>query len=357
MSCYHPLVALKIDQTQSFRPKYKVIGSLEGFGSFDHIKDVYSYADPILVPCGQCKGCRVDLSRAWADRMVLEFDHTKKAVFVTLTYDDEHLPLSDLGYPTVLKSDLQTFMKDLRGNKYYDGKEIRFFGSAEYGSLRKRSHYHVILFGLSLDDFRFDRDDPDDDGHIRDFQQPSFFVGRTDHHLYYDGQNKLHQPYYRCPHLDNVVWKKGRCCIAEFSWESAAYTARYVRKKLNGELSDVYFEKHINPPFALMSRRPGIGSYFIEDHPEKDLFEERLLSFKGKLRPLPNFIFDKLADIDPIRYNEIKEQRKRLAEDRMLLELQNTDLSFEENLAIKEHNFDKAFSVLSDARNNAEILY
>lgn len=332
MSCYYPMVALK----DSFRSKhgdvinirkYRFVGKLENLGKWEDIKRDYSEFDPILLPCGNCKGCRLDQSRTWADRMCLEFDHTKKAVFLTLTYDNDHLRVNKFGVPTLVKSDLSTFMKDLRGNKYYENKQIRFYGCGEYGDRFGRPHMHVILFGVDLSDFT-------DGGFIGSFQVPEFFLGRNDHKLYYAGQNELKQIYYRSPHLDNIVWKKGRVCITEFSWKSAAYVARYVRKKLKGELEYLYDDYDLQAPFALMSRKPGLAGYFMDDHPEKDFFEENKFSFNGKVRPIPNYLFDKLEKENYLVYHAIKKQRKQFAEDNMLLKLQQTDLSFEEQLEV-----------------------
>lgn len=74
MSCYHPMVAVRDPGEKMFR----VLGSVP---SVDFTKESHRYSETILVPCGQCKGCRMDKSRTWADRMCLEFDHTKKPVF------------------------------------------------------------------------------------------------------------------------------------------------------------------------------------------------------------------------------------------------------------------------------------
>lgn len=340
MSCYHPMVAFKNDYSKSYKPKYKFYGKLENIGSWIEVKEKYSDWSPILLPCGNCIGCRLDKSRTWADRMCLEFDHTKKAVFVTLTYDDTNLRFDDAGYPTLCKKDAQTFMKDLRGCKYYEGTEIRFYLSGEYSPEKQRPHMHVILFGLSLEDFS-------DDGVIRPFHYPEFYVGRSDHELYYDGKNKFGDVYYRCPYLESVVWKKGRCCITEFDWKTAAYTARYVTKKLTGERESEYGLRL--PPFALMSRNPGISGYYLDDHPEKDLFEEIRFSYNGMQKPYPKFVFDKLKDIDDDSfrvYNAIKEQRKKYAEDEMLLKLQQTDLSYEGLLAVEEDRLKRVSTTL-----------
>lgn len=328
MSCYHPMVAVRDLGDQMFR----ILGSVP---SIDFTKESHRYSETLLVPCGQCKGCRMDKSRTWADRMCLEYDHTKKACFLTLTYDSEHLPLSGVVdwstgecFPTLVKEHMSTFMKDLRGNKHFENIEIRFYGSGEYGDKRGRPHLHIILFGVSL----------------QDFDWPLENSGLVLHAM-----NELHQPTYRSRILEEVIWKKGLVGISEFSWETAAYVARYVRKKLTGELSSVYTDKGQIPPFSLMSRRPGISGYYLIDRPDLDIFDVNTFSVKGKVKHYPDYLYDKLVDLNPScadRFEQFKLDRRKYAEDRTLNELWQTDLSFEELLAVKEAGFDRKTSSL-----------
>ena len=86
VACYSPLLA---EWTGAYNSNGKKIIRFRGGYFHESDKD-----DPkkFQVPCGKCIGCRLDYAKRWSDRMYLEFDHTKKAVFITLTYRDEDLP-------------------------------------------------------------------------------------------------------------------------------------------------------------------------------------------------------------------------------------------------------------------------
>ena len=113
-----------------------------------------------FIPCGKCLGCRLDYGRKWADRMILELDHSKKACFITLTYNDENLPDYVINEETgeacspLVKDHVSQFMKNLRSREPYVSREekLRFFASGEYGPLWHRPHYHLILFGTDLEE-------------------------------------------------------------------------------------------------------------------------------------------------------------------------------------------------------------
>ena len=113
----------------------------------------------VPLPCGQCIGCRIDYSRQWANRCLLELKYHDSAWFCTFTYDDDHVPRTYYPDPetgeaipalTLQKRDFQLLMKRIR--KKFENDKIRFFMSGEYGSQTFRPHYHAILFGLHLDD-------------------------------------------------------------------------------------------------------------------------------------------------------------------------------------------------------------
>ena len=109
-----------------------------------------------LLPCGKCEYRRKQVADQWATRIELEAKEWDDVIFLTLTYDDDHIPYGEIikGYrsiqsQTVSKRDVQLFIKRLR--KAYK-KPIKYFLAAEYGGRTKRPHYHAIVFGLKPPD-------------------------------------------------------------------------------------------------------------------------------------------------------------------------------------------------------------
>lgn len=316
MSCYRPLYG-KFNGYENGKAKYKVLSST----------GVPAEWPDVNVPCGHCIGCRLDRSRQWADRMMLELDHSKTAIFLTLTYDDFNVPLAcvlDDGSPlfSLNKRDVQLFMKRLR--KAFSGREIRFYLSGEYGTETHRPHYHVILFGLSLSDF------PD--------IQPVCC-------------NSFGQFLYKSDAMYNI-WKLGHVALAEVSWQTCAYVARYCVKKLGSDVSRETFQVfNVQPEFSLMSRRPGIAGYFAEEHPDliersKQYFSDVNGASPRTSCPTPKFVFEKLSLTNPDLYDKIKSQRRIYARDKELLSLSRTDLDFWEYDRVKEFNHEKRSSPL-----------
>lgn len=98
--------------------------------------------DRVSVPCGRCYACKAKRQEDWALRLMQEFKASKNAYFITLTYDEEHLPWGNES-PTLCKRDIQLFIKRLRKV----GK-VRYFIVGEYGDKTSRPHYHGIIFNL-----------------------------------------------------------------------------------------------------------------------------------------------------------------------------------------------------------------
>ena len=308
MSCYHPFVAIPKDEPNANgKVEYRIIGSRS-----DHQE--YLQVDPraILIPCGKCIGCRLDYSRQWADRMMLELDSRKKAIFVTLTYDNDHVPFTEdeetgsFGWLTLDKRDLQLFFKRLR--KYFSDKEIKYYASGEYGSHTLRPHYHAIIFGLSIEDF-------------------------PDHVL--KGRNELGQRHFTSGTLQSI-WSNGFVVLAEVNWRTCAYVSRYVQKKVfhGMQYSDLF---GVVPEFSLCSRRPGIGSKFLDDH--KFLFDSSTIYVNGVPdgMKIPKYFLKKLSLIDPEKYDMLCEERQQYAKDSDFLKSQSTDLGAVDRLEIEEN--------------------
>lgn len=212
----------------------------------------YSF-DYIEIACGKCVGCRLQHSREWSIRCILEAGKHKHNSFLTLTYDDDHLHLSNFArndtgeiIGTLNKKDLQDFWKRLR--KAVVPEKLRYFACGEYGSKTYRPHYHAIVFGLEVPDKVFYRRSP---------------IGDC---------------YYTSDWL-NKIWQNGNVIIGDVTAESCAYTARYVIKKAEDpDISDFYSDLDLQPEFLVMSRRPGIGFGAFEDDPDIDRYRVRYIS-------------------------------------------------------------------------------
>ena len=130
MPCYHPISAYQCTD-----------GSIVFYESKRH--DV---SRSLQLPCGQCVGCRLERSRQWAIRCMHEAQMHTQNCFLTLTYDDAHLPSDrSLHY-----RDFQLFIKRLR--KRYPGRRIRYYMAGEYGENFGRPHWHACIFGFDFDD-------------------------------------------------------------------------------------------------------------------------------------------------------------------------------------------------------------
>jgi hypothetical protein len=80
--------------------------------------------------------------------LVKEGERSKSAHFVTLTYDTDYVPITEKGFLTLNKKHLQTFMKRLRK---LSNEKLKYYACGEYGSLKMRPHYHIILFNANAD--------------------------------------------------------------------------------------------------------------------------------------------------------------------------------------------------------------
>ncbi|NLD49609.1 MAG: hypothetical protein GX660_20880, partial [Clostridiaceae bacterium] len=278
----------------------------------------YSYRaiyDWIEIPCGKCIGCRLAYSRMWADRCLAEATLHESSYFCTFTYNDDNLPINEYidnegtyrHSMTLNKRDFQLFMKRLRKNYKYDNK-IRYFMAGEYGSTTARPHYHAIIFGLKLDDLELCRKTP------------------LGFNLYMS-------------QFISDIWQQGYVIIAEVTWETCAYTARYIMKKQTGSAATFYKEYNIVPEFTLMSRRPGIAKEFYDKNKHKLLYERGvdISTPKGGRKIRSTKYFDKFLDMEyPVEREILKESTKKHMEVIKQKKLLKTDLSYLEMLEVSE---------------------
>lgn len=103
----------------------------------------------LKIPCRKCLGCALDRKNQWASRCLIESKKWSSNLFVTLTYDEQHVP------PELCRKDFQNFMKRLREWCSRNGKPSpRVYYRGEYGEHTYRPHFHAILFNFSLEDLK-----------------------------------------------------------------------------------------------------------------------------------------------------------------------------------------------------------
>lgn len=135
------------------------------------------FIEYVMLPCGKCAACVERKIMEWSFRLDEERKDSECCYFVTLTYDNEHVPLNEYGKMTLNKEHLKQYFKLLKQNKrrsftkksksngkryadweqhYYgsnlEGSKIKYYAVGEYGTKRRRPHYHAIIYNCSRHD-------------------------------------------------------------------------------------------------------------------------------------------------------------------------------------------------------------
>lgn len=271
MACYTPLDAW---QTESGEIVFSERGKIRR---------------ALKLPCGSCVGCRIEAARQWGVRCVHEAQMHTSSYFVTLTYDDDHLP----NPPMLVYRDFQLFMKRLR--KRF-GK-VRFFMCGEYGESNGRPHFHACLFGLRLDDLVL---------HKRSSNGVSL---------------------YRSSSLDSI-WQLGFASVGDVTFDSAVYIANYMAKSSGVVRFDAETGEVFTREFRHMSLKPGIGQSFIEKY-RGDVFNYDHVVINGRCAKPPRFYDRWLERVDPLA-------REALEPGRYLKALRGAEDSSPARLAVRE---------------------
>lgn len=261
MPCYHPVQAFRLSNGEIvFVERGDVVQTLD-------------------LPCGRCIGCRLERSRKWATRCVHESQMHERSSYVTLTYDDAHLP-QDGG---LHHRDFQLFMKRVR--KEF-GPGIRYYMCGEYGDVTARPHYHALLFGVGFDDLEPWKKNPRGD------------------------------VVYRSATLERL-WRLGFCLVGEVTFESAAYVARYVMKKVTGDAAEEEYRRvdpdsgevfQVVPPYNRMSLKPGIGSTWLAKF-GSDVYPQDHCVVNGVPGKPPRYYDQHFEKLDPEGFEDLKFRR------------------------------------------------
>lgn len=284
MSCYKPLKGW-LSKTLTDKGKRGIVFNPKN-----------GYLDKrVEVPCGQCIGCRLEKSRQWAVRCMHESQLHDANCFLTLTYDDKHLP----EYLSIEKKEVQNFIKRLR--KKYPAKDIRYLYCGEYGEKNDRPHYHICLFGI---DFR----------HDRKFHS----ITSLEHKLY--TSETLDNLWSKCAEGEDRPSKIGHAIIGDLTFQSSAYVARYITKKVNGDLKAEKYGEICDPStgeillartpeFAEASRKPALGKRWFEKH-YKEVYPNDFVVINKTPQKPPKYYDTLLERIDPDLYTSVKYKRQ-----------------------------------------------
>lgn len=277
------------------------------------------------IACGQCLGCRLDHAKLWQGRCLMEMQEHDSTYFLTLTYDDEHLPLKSrycheyvddstgevLSVPvaTLSLDDVQRWKKRLaKAWSKRSDKPLRFYGCGEYGDTTMRPHYHFLVFGLDLTD---------------------------DELTYYktSAAGKINSTLYNCDWITKT-WGNGHVVIGKGTFESAGYIARYVLKKRGAIDKQFYLDNGLLPPFINMSRRPGIGLPYLERVSEVIVNDDGIDDIHistangGKTIRISGYMLDKLSVVYPEIVTKVKDQRREAMDIKRAAIKSKTDLPY-----------------------------
>lgn len=192
-----------------------------------------------FVPCGKCNFCREARRADWSFRLRQECLVSSSTYFLTLTYEDKKIPVTQDGEQTLRKKDLQDFLKRLRKEA---PTKLRYYACGEYGSNTDRPHYHAVLFNLPAE---------------------------------------LTESITR-------IWGHGHTVTYEVNDARIHYVTKF-------HVNPIGKGEGRAPPFAIMSRRPGLGINYLDTHKQWHLDALRAFTkVNGFLARLPRFYVDKI---------------------------------------------------------------
>lgn len=339
MTCYHPLAATQL-----------LGGELIFHGrKKPAIPTPANLGKDIELPCNQCVGCRLDRATNWATRCLHESQMHADNCALTLTYSDDpnystspytedrdyqhqdvliarksarELTTSapegfrepniarvdnsrlrpgavpygtrtraspSMAMPeggTLLLGDHQKFIRKLRKKIK---QPVRFYMCGEYGTKLQRPHYHYLIFGYTFPDKKYFK------------------------------KSEAGTPLYRSELLE-TIWTHGHSWIGEVDYDTCAYVAGYIMKKITGEKAQEHYLRTdeagnnfwLKPEFNLMSRNPGIGYDWWLKYNRDVLVDDAVYRY-GRKTKTPRY-YDKLLErVDPRKHAELKQARRDAA--------------------------------------------
>lgn len=270
MECFTPRIAYQ--KEEGSQPIFVKSRDYEFFAKVNDRSLKYKL---LLIPCGKCPSCIANKSLEWTARLCKEAEEWKYQYFITLTYDDKHLrfidkngqvfnrDVNDLRFKSILKRDVQLFLKRFREKTGYD---MKYYICCESGETTGRTHWHAIFYlNDKIDDLKF-----------------------YSNNLYTSD-------------LLFSTWKNGDVlCSSDVNERSIKYTIGYTLKKL-GESK-----------IQMMSK--GLGLKYLLDKKDDIKFSNGFYLNNGFMVNPPSYFIRKLkesTDADDIQWLKEYENRPR----------------------------------------------
>ena len=222
----------------------------------------------ISFECRKCLPCRLNVAREKALRAWHESKmHKEPGIFLTLTYNKEHLKS-----PYLVYEDFQNFMKSLRELVTRDITDpdvlnelrLSYMVTGEYGEKNKRPHWHALIFNFRPSDEKFLR------------------------------SSETGEKVFTSQILSDL-WKKGLCEYGSITIDSAGYVARYAAKKLVHGKDD----EHQFHPIHKTSSKNAIGKSWIERYWKQTFDLGYVYLPNGQKSKIPRYYVDWLKKNQP----------------------------------------------------------
>lgn len=232
------------------------------------------------LPCGRCYNCLMRRSSGWSFRLMNTERYSSSAFFVTLTYDNDHVPLTKRGFMTLDKTHVPLFMKRLRFGQYGRNKgDIKYYMCGEYGGLSYRPHYHIIIFNNVLD----------------------LLIGKKDanftriNQLELDGKVPYYSPYWTDAKTGEF---RGHITVGAVNGASVGYTLKYMNKP---KRIPFHHKDDRVREYAAMSK--GLGIMYLTNGIEKwhkaDIINRMYCNLEDGVKiAMPRYYKDKLYNED-----------------------------------------------------------
>lgn len=235
---------------------------------------------------------------------MLETSMHKQNMFITLTYDNNHIPADG----SIDKRELQLFFKRLR--KKINPIKIKYLACGEYGEKFGRPHYHACVCGVDLRAMDGELFGPGRSGssRFRQLAKPVLsegFGGRAGESPRPPDKNYI----LSTSKVLDSLWGNGFASIGDLTFDSAAYVARYCLKKITGENEENHY-KGKEKEFALMSRRPGIGFEWFLMYSDDIIRANKLIVNKDLQLSVPRYYNNIIQSVDKKTMNKMKLERR-----------------------------------------------